>query len=123
MLGFDISKRTISRGMKRAPRKLETAKRGLAFLRDHRKAIAAMDFFTVPTIYFGVLYRFIVIGHSRRCILHLTVTKHPTSLWAIQQLREAFPFESPPRFLLFDRDDKDRAELPAAVRALTIASS
>jgi putative transposase len=56
MLGFDISERTISRWMKGAPRDPEPAKRWLAFLRNHREAIAAMDFFTVPTITFGFLY-------------------------------------------------------------------
>ena len=56
MLGFDISERTISRWMKRAPRDPEPAKRWLAFVRNHREAIAGMDFFTVPTITFGVLY-------------------------------------------------------------------
>jgi hypothetical protein len=66
MLGFDISERTISRWMKRAPRDPEPAKRWLAFLRNHREAIAAMDFFTVPTITFGVLYCFFIIGHGRR---------------------------------------------------------
>jgi putative transposase len=55
MLGFDISERTISRWMKRAPRDSEPAKRWLAFLRNHREAIAAVNFFTVPTITFGVL--------------------------------------------------------------------
>jgi hypothetical protein len=79
--------------MKRAPRGPEPAKRWLAFLRNHREAIAAMDFFTVPTITFGVLYCFFIIAHSRRHILHCNVTKHPTSLWIVQQLREAFPFE------------------------------
>src|ERR1035441_7939743 len=63
MLGFDVSERTISRWMKRAPRDPEPAKRWLAFLRNHREAIAAMDFFTVPTIRFGVLYCFFVISH------------------------------------------------------------
>src|ERR1700674_4756848 len=104
MLGLDISERTISRWMRRAPRDPEPAKRWLAFLRNHREAIAAMDFFTVPTITFGLLYCFFIIAHGRRRILHLNVTKHPTSLWVAQQLREAFPFESAPRFLLFDRD-------------------
>src|SRR5580765_8575165 len=47
-LGFDLSERTISRWMKRAPRDPDHAKRSLAFLRNHREAIAAMDFFTVP---------------------------------------------------------------------------
>jgi hypothetical protein len=56
MLGFDLSERTISRSMKRAPRGPDQAKRWLAFLRNHREAIAAMDFFPVPTITFGVLY-------------------------------------------------------------------
>lgn len=91
MLGFDVSERTISRWMRRAPRDPEPAKRWLAFLRNHREAIAAMDFFTVPTIAFQVLYCFFVIAHDRRRILHFNVTRHPTSSWIVQQLREAFP--------------------------------
>jgi len=109
--------------MKRAPRKTETVKRGLAFLRNHWEAIVAMNFFTGPTITFGVLYCFFVIAHSRRRILHLNVARHPTSLWAVQQLREEFPFESAPRHLIFDRDGKDGTEVPAAVGSLTIAPS
>jgi putative transposase len=120
MLGFDLSERTISRWMKRAPRDPEPAKHWLAFLRNHREAIAAMDFFTVPTIAFGVLYCLFVISHDRRRILHFNVTKHPTSLWTIQQLREAFPFGSAPRFLIFDRDAKYGAEVPAAIRSMKI---
>ena len=118
MLGFDVSERTISRWMKRAPRGAEPAKRWLAFLRNHREAIAAMDFFTVPTITFGVLYCFFIIAHGRRRILHCNVTKHPTSPWIVQQLREAFPFESAPRFLIFDRDAKYGFEVPIAIRSL-----
>ena len=56
MLGFELSERTISRWMNRAPRDADRAKRWITFLRNHREAIAAMDFFTVPTITFGVLY-------------------------------------------------------------------
>jgi len=121
MLGFDLSERTISRWMKRAPRDPEPAKRWLTFLRNHREAIAAMDFFTVPTITFGVLYCFFVISHDRRRILHFNVTKHPTSSWIIQQLREAFPFESASRFLIFDRDGEYGLEVPVAVRSLKIS--
>src|SRR6266852_2266356 len=121
MLGFDLSERTISRWMKQAPRDPAPAKRWLAFLRNHREAIAAMDFFTVPMITFGVLYCFFVISHGRRRILHINVTNHPTSLWIVQQLREAFPFESAPRFLIFDRDAKYGLEVPAAVRSLKIS--
>ena len=106
MLGFELSERTISRWMKRAPRDPHRAKRWLAFLRNHREAIAAMDFFTAPTITFGVLYCFFVISHDSRRILHVNVTKHPTSGWIIQQLREAFPFEAAQKYLIFDRDQK-----------------
>jgi hypothetical protein len=95
-VGFDLSERTISRWMKRAPRDPEPAQRWLAFLRNHGEAIAAMDFFAAPTIAFGVLYCFFVIRHDRRRILHFEVTKHPTSSWIIQQLREVFPIESAP---------------------------
>jgi len=119
MLGFDLSQRTISRWMKRAPRGTDRAKRWLAFLRNHREAIAAMDFFTVPTITFGVLYCFFIISHDRRRILHVNVTKHPTSGWIIQQLREAFPFEASHKYLIFDRDQKFGFEVIAAVKHLT----
>jgi putative transposase len=79
MLGFDAAERTMSRWMRRAPRTPEPAKRWRAFLGNHREAIAAMDFFTVPTIAFGVLCCFFVIGRNRRRILHFSVTRLPTS--------------------------------------------
>src|SRR6201998_4173747 len=120
MLGFVISERTISRWMKRAPRDPEPAKRWLAFLRNHREAIAAMDFFTVPTITFSALYCFFVISHDRRRILHVNVTKHPTSGWIIQQLREAFPCEASQKYLISDRDQKFGFEVIAAVKATRI---
>ncbi len=79
-----------------------------------------MDFFTVPTITFGMLYCFFIIGHDRRRILHFHVTRHPTSLWIVQQLREAFPYETAPRFMIFDRDAKYGTEVPAAIRSMKI---
>ena len=85
---------------------LPPAQRWLTFLRNHREAIAAMDFFTVPTITFGVLYCFFVIGHDRRRILHCGVTRNPTTLWITQPMREAWPYAPAHRFLLFDRDAK-----------------
>jgi hypothetical protein len=91
MLGFDISERTVLRWMRKASRDPEPARRWTAFLSNHREAIAAMDFLTVPTLAFSVLYCFFVIAHERRRILHCNVTRHPTSAWVAQQLREAFP--------------------------------
>jgi putative transposase len=118
MLGFEVSERTVWRWMKRAPRAPDLARRWLAFLRNHRETIAAMDFFTVPSVTFRVLYCFFVISHHRRRILHFNVTQHPASPWIVQQLREVFPFGSSPRFLIFDRDAKYGWEVPTAVRSL-----
>jgi putative transposase len=77
MLGYDIAERTVLRWMRKAPRNPQPATRWAAFLSNHRDAIAAMDFFTVPTLSPGILYCFFVIAHDRRRILHLNVTKHP----------------------------------------------
>src|SRR5262245_11290988 len=62
--------------------------------------------FTVPTITFGVLYCFFVIGHDRRKILRFNVTRNPNALWIVQQMREAWPYTAAHKFLLFDRDSK-----------------
>src|ERR1019366_49596 len=94
MLGFDLSERTVLRRMRKAPRSPEPAKRWAAFLNNHREAIAAMEFFTVPTLTFGVLQCFFVIAHDRRRVLHFNVTRHPASSLVVQQLREAFPYDS-----------------------------
>jgi transposase InsO family protein len=106
--------------MGHAPRTPESAQRWLTFLRNHREAIAAMDFFSVPTITFGVLYCFFIIGHHRRRILHCNVTCHPTSTWIVQQLREAFPYDPATEFLILDHDSKYGAEVPAAIRSMDI---
>ncbi len=105
-LGFDVSERTVSRYVRRLSPHDQTRKLWSAFLRNHREVIAAMDFFTVPTITFRVLYCFFVIKHGRRKILHFNVTEHPTGSWIMQQLREAFPESSPYRYMILDRDAK-----------------
>ena len=92
MLGFEVSEVTVSRWMRRSPRDPEPARQWLTFLRNHREAIVAMDFFTVPTLTFNMLYCFFLISHDRRRIVHFNVTCHPTSSWIVQQLREAFPY-------------------------------
>ena len=115
-LGFEVSERTVSGWVKRALRDPDPARRWLAFLRNHRGAIAAMDFFTVPTLTFGVLYCFFVISHDRRRILHCNVSRHPNCLWVVLQLREAWSVEQSNRFLISDRDSKFSAEVVATVQ-------
>ena len=74
------------------------------FLENHLRQLVAVDFFIVPTLTFRVLFVFIVLAHDRRRIVHCNVTAHPTAEWTAQQMREAFPWETAPRFLLRDRD-------------------
>jgi putative transposase len=76
----------------------------LTFLRNHLQVSWAMDFFTVPTLRFQILYLFVILSHSRRQVVHFAVTAHPTTAWVIQQLREAMPFGQQPTFLFRDND-------------------
>ena len=77
-----------------------------------------MDFFTVPTISLKVLYGFFVIEHGRRRVLHFNATSNPTEAWVIQQLREAFPFDTAPKYLIFDRDAIFSTAVTRFVRAM-----
>jgi putative transposase len=85
VLGLDVSERTVSRLM---PRRLnvdpDARQRWRTFFRNHREGIAAIDFFTVPTVTFRVLYVFFVIHHARRVLVHFAVTEHPTAAWITQ---------------------------------------
>ncbi len=74
------------------------------FLDNHARDIVAVDFFTVPTATFRILFCFIVLRHDRRMVIHFNVTAHPTAEWTAQQMVEAFPYDEAPRFLLRDRD-------------------
>ena len=74
------------------------------FISNHMHDTWAMDFFTMPTITFKMLYVFVVINHSRRQIVHIAVTQHPTMNWTVQQLREAMPFGNQPKYLISDSD-------------------
>jgi transposase InsO family protein len=73
-------------------------------LDNHLTQLVSIDFFTVPNLRFQILYVFLVLAHDRRRVLHFNVTAHPTAEWTGQQLREAFPFDQLPRYLLRDRD-------------------
>jgi putative transposase len=117
-LGFVLSEPTVSRWLRRMPRTPNPTQRWLTFLKNHREAIAGMDFFTVPTLTFGILYCFFIIGHDRRTILRCNVTRHPTTLWIVQQMREAWPYAPATRFLLFDRDAKFGHDVVSSVRGM-----
>ena len=117
-LGIDIGETSVSKYMIR--RRKPPSQTWRTFLDNHVKTMVSVDFFTVPTIRFQVLYVFLVLAHDRRRILHFGVTAHPTADWTAQQLREAFPWETAPRSLLRDRDRIFGADFVTQVKAMGI---
>src|SRR5438046_654288 len=101
-LGMNIGETSVSKYMVRHRKPPSQTWR--TFLENHLKTMVSVDFFIVPTIRFEILYVFPVLAHERRRIVHFAVTAHPTAEWTVQQLREAFPWDSAPRYLLRDRD-------------------
>ncbi len=119
-LGFAVSRATVSRYLPKHPRDKGKQQRWMTFLRNHRDGISAMDFFVVPTITFRLLYVWFIIDHERRRIIHFNVTLHPTSQWVIQQLRESFPDDSAPNYLIFDNDTIFSSEVSASIKSIGI---
>ena len=101
-LGIDIGQTSVAKYMFR--RKTPPSQTWRTFLTNNVANLVSVDFFTVPTIRLQVLYVFLVLAHDRRRIVHFAVTDHPTAEWTAQQIREAFPWDSAPRYLLRDRD-------------------
>jgi len=101
-LGIDVAKSTVEKYKSRGGRFPSATWR--TFLDQHLKELVAIDFFIVPTAAFKVLFVFLVLAHDRRRIIHFNVTEHPTAQWTAQQLVEAFPFDTAPRYVLRDGD-------------------
>ena len=101
-LGIEVSQSTVSKYMQH-PKK-PPSQTWRTFLNNHAHCLVAMDFFTLPTAKFRILYVFVVLNHDRREVVHFNVTEHPTAQWTAQQLVEAFPFDSASHYLLRDRD-------------------
>ena len=101
-LGVAVSERTVSRLVRRPQRPPSQTWR--TFLTNHVATLGSVDFFTVPTVTGRILFVFVVLLHHRRRTVHFNVTEHPTAAWTAQQLVDAFPDDTPPRWLLRDRD-------------------
>ena len=119
-LGFAVGLAMVSRYLPKRPPDPGRRQRWMTFLRNHKDAIAAMDFCIVPAVSFQLLYVCFVIDHGRRRLIHFNVTKHPSARWVIQQLREAFPSDRTPRYLFLDRDSIFSAEVVGAIRSFGI---
>lgn len=101
-LGIEVAQSTVATylGRQRKP----PSQPWRTFLANHAEQMASIDFFTVPTATFRILFVFVVLSHARRRVVHFRVTEHPTKEWTMQQLREAFPWDQTPRYLVRDRD-------------------
>ncbi len=102
LLGHIVSETTVSKY--RIRHRKPPSQTWRTFLDNHLTDIVAIDFFTVPTATFQILFAFIVLRHDRRKVVHFNVTEHPTAEWTAQQIVEAFPYDTTPRFLIRDRD-------------------
>ena len=101
----------------RRDRPLQTWK---TFLCNHMEGIASIDLFVSPTIAFEQLFAFLVLGHRRRQLLWIAVTRNPTAEWLARQITEAFPWDSAPKYLIRDNDRAFGAAFKARVRAMGI---
>ena len=101
-LGIAVSQSTVAKYMgHRRPPPSQTWR---TFLANHVDQIASADFFVVPTVTDRLLFVLVMLAHERRRVVHVAVTDHPTSAWTAQQLRNAFPHDQAPSYLLHDRD-------------------
>jgi hypothetical protein len=100
--GIDVGQTTVAKYM--VKRRRLPSQGWKTFLRNHADGIASMDLFVVPTISFRLLYGLLVLRHSRRELLWLGVTAHPTAEWIGRQLTEACGWSEPPRYIIRDRD-------------------
>ena len=101
-LGIDVCEATVAKYMVRdRPKPSQTWR---TFLKNHFDQLMAADFFVVPTATGRVLFVLVILSHARRRLVHIAATAHPTAAWTAQQLREAFPWDEAPRYLLHDRD-------------------
>lgn len=101
-LGLEASTATIRKYRPKSGRRPSQSWR--TFLQNHAGAIAAMDFFVVPTVTCRLLYVLVVMNHERRKIVHFNITDAPTAGWTAQQIINAFPYDTAPKYLLRDRD-------------------
>ena len=121
-LGFAVSERTVSRYVERIrPEPRRTGSQTWStFLRNQAKGIAAVDLLTLPTVRFEILYVFVILAVERRRLVFASVTTNPTAFWLGQQVVNAFPWDSAPKFLIRDRDGAYGEEFSRRVRSLGI---
>ena len=74
----------------------------------------------VPTIAFEQLFAFLVLGHGRRQLLWIAVTRNPTAEWLARQITEAFPWDRTPTYIVRDNDKAFGAVFTRRIQAMGI---
>ena len=119
-VGIRVGKRTIQKYMRRVREPRPPGQSWATFLCNHGHEIWACDFLQVYDLLFRPLFAFFLIELSSRRVVHVAVTRSPSSAWVTQQLREATAWGAGPRFLIRDHDDKFGGTFDAVAEATGI---
>ena len=102
LLGYHVAESTIAKYIIKGSK--PPSQTWKTFLKNHTHNTAAIDFFILPTIAFRVFYVFVIMRHCDRKLLHFNITKNPTAYWTANQIVQAFPYDTAPKYLIRDRD-------------------
>lgn len=117
-LGIDVAKSTVEKYRVRPSNPPSATWK--VFLDNHVRDLVSIDFFVVPTVRFKVLFVLVILAHHRRRIVHFNVTEHPTAQWTAQQIIDAFPWDTAPKYLPRDRDGIYGSQFQRRVQSMGI---
>jgi transposase InsO family protein len=120
LLGHEVAEATVAKYLRQTRQRKPPSPTWRTFLHNHVETLASMDFFVVPTATFRLLYVLVILSHQRRRVVHFSVTSCPNAAWVARQWREAFPFETAPRYLIRDRDSIYGEEVRRCMASLNI---
>ncbi len=101
-IGIYVAQSTVEKCMTK--RRKPPCQTWRTFLDNQAKDLASIDFFTVPTATFRVLFVMLILSHDRRRVVHFNVTANPSATWTAQQVVNAFPWDTAPKYMIRDRD-------------------
>ena len=102
-LCLEVSERTVSNLMPQRPPNSKPSQTWRIFLKNH-VGKCSIDFFTVPTATFNILFVLVILHHYCRMVVHFNVTSSPSAQWTAQQVVEAFPCDTTPKYQMRDRN-------------------
>ena len=118
--GIRHAKSTIQKYMHQVRRPPRGGQTWATFLRNHGRHIWACDFLQTYDVFFRGIFAFVILEIGSRRIIHVGVTRSPTSAWVAQQLRNATPWGQGPKFLIRDNDGKFGREFDPVAQGIGI---